>query len=176
MDSWEWNKIAGAVLGAVLFVMVVNFAADAIYDNPPPAKPSYTVEMPQAPVSSATAVPEAEPIPDFANVLPAADVTHGKEVAARCLMCHDLAKGGPTKIGPNLWAVVDRPRAAAEHYSYSSAMRESHDPWTNDKLFVFLKSPMVAVPGTKMSFAGVRSAKDRIDLIAYLRTLSDNPH
>jgi cytochrome c len=78
-------------------------------------------------------------------------------------------------IGPNLWGIVNRPRASVASFSYSSAMSASHDPWTYDKLFTYLKQPQLMVPGTKMSFAGLSSAKDRSDLIGYLRTLSDAP-
>ncbi len=176
MDSWEWNKIAGAVLGTLLFVLVVKFVAEAVYETPLPKKPGYAVEVPEeAQTQTAAAAPAAEPIPDFGSVLPTANVAHGKEISGKCEQCHDLSKGGPNKIGPNLWGVVGRARATHPGFSYSSAMSASHDLWTFDKLFVFLKSPQSDVPGTKMSFAGLRSAQDRIDLLAYLRTQSDSP-
>jgi len=174
MDSWEWNKIAGAVLGTVLFVLVVKFVAQAVYETPLPKKPGYAVEVPRE-AQSQTAAPAAEPLPDFGTVLAAANAGHGKEISTRCEQCHDLSKGGPNKIGPNLWGVVGRARATHPDFSYSSAMSADHDPWTYDKLFVFLKAPQAGIPGTKMSFAGLRSAQDRIDLLAYLRTQSDNP-
>lgn len=173
MDSWEWNKIAGAVLGTVLFVLVVQFVAQALYESPLPQKPGYPVEVPKEAAQTTAAAPEA--LPDLASLLPAADVGHGKEVSTRCEQCHDLSKGGPNKIGPNLWGVVGRERATHPGFSYSGAMSASHDPWSFDKLFVFLKAPQATVPGTKMSFAGLNSSKDRIDLLAYLRTQSDNP-
>lgn len=176
MDSWEWNKIAGAVLGTLLFVLIIKFVAAALYDTPLPKKPGYAVEVPEeAQTQTASAAPAAEPMPDFAAVLPSADAAHGKEISMRCEQCHDLSKGGPNKIGPNLWGVVDRLRASHPGFSYSSAMSASHDPWAYDKLFVFLKAPGAAVPGTKMSFAGLRSSQDRIDLLAYLRTQADSP-
>jgi cytochrome c len=117
----------------------------------------------------------AEAVPDFGTVLPKADIAHGQQVSQRCQQCHDLSKGGPDKIGPNLWGVVGRARASRASFSYSSAMNANHDPWTFEKLFVYLKSPASMVPGTKMSFAGIDSSQDRVDLIAYLRTLSDSP-
>jgi cytochrome c2 len=125
--------------------------------------------------ATASAAPAAEPMPDWGSALPAANAGHGKEISGRCEQCHDLSKGGPNKIGPNLWGVVGRPRAEHPGFSYSSAMSASHDPWSYDKLFVFLKAPQAEIPGTKMSFAGLRSSQDRIDLLAYLRTQSDIP-
>jgi len=175
MDSWEWNKIAGAVLGTLIFVLVVKFAADAIFEAPLPAKPGYVVEgVSEEPATAAAAVVE-EKLPDFGTVLPTADVVAGKEVEARCQQCHDSSKGGPNKIGPNLWGIVGRPRAEHPGFDYSSAMAANHDPWDYAKLFHYLKAPQAAVPGTKMSFAGLRSVQDRLNLLAYLRTLSDSP-
>ncbi|MDE2499336.1 MAG: cytochrome c family protein [Alphaproteobacteria bacterium] len=177
MDSWEWNKIAGAILGTLIFVLVVKFAADAFFEPTPPAKPGYVVAgVPdEQSTSTATTAPAEEPLPDFGSVLPTADVAAGKEISHRCEQCHDLSKGGPNKIGPNLWGVVGRDRATHPGFDYSSAMSGSHNPWTFDELFRFLKSPQAYVPGTKMTFAGLRSAQDRINLLAYLRTQSDSP-
>jgi cytochrome c len=176
MDSWEWNKIIGAVLGTAMFVVIVKIATEAIYDVPPPAKPGYVVEgVAETTTASTTAAPAEEALPDWGTVLPTADLADGKSVSARCEQCHDLSKGGPDKIGPNLYGVVGRARATKPGFSYSSAMMSAHDPWTFSALFKYLKSPQSMVPGTKMTFAGLRSAKDRIDLIAYLRTLSDSP-
>lgn len=176
MESWDWNKIIGAVLATLLFVMVVRTVTEVVYDAPMPAKPGYVVEgVQEASSGGASAAPAAEQIPDWGTVLPAADVKAGEQVAQRCAQCHDWSKGGPDKIGPNLWGVVGRARATHPGFSYSSAMMANHDPWTFDKLFVYLKSPASMVPGTKMSFAGLRSPQDRINLLAYLRTQSDSP-
>jgi cytochrome c len=177
MDSFEWNKIAGAVLGTLLFVVAVKIGSEMIFEVPVPLKPSYVVQG--VPVASSRgglpAQPAEEPVPDFGTVLAKADVAKGQQVAGRCQQCHDFSKGGPDKIGPNLWAVIGRPRAAHASFSYSSAMSSSHAPWTFEALFKYLKSPQAVVPGTKMSFAGLPSAQDRIDLLAWLRTQSDSP-
>jgi len=177
MDSFEWNKIVGAVLGSLLFVVALKIGSEMLFEVPEPAKPGYVVAgVPETPAPGAEATQTAEEaIPDFGTVLTKADIAHGQQVSQRCQQCHDLSKGGPDKIGPNLWGVVGRARASRASFSYSSAMMANHDPWTYDKLFVYLKSPASMVPGTKMSFAGLPSAQDRIDLIAYLRTLSDSP-
>jgi len=176
MDSFEWNKIAGAVLGTLIFVLVVSFATEAIYEPAKPAKPGYVVEGVQEEASASTsAAPAEEALPDFGTVLPTADAAAGQKISSRCEQCHDLSKGGPNKIGPNLWGVVGRARATHEGFSYSGAMSADHSPWTLDKLFKFLKSPAAVVPGTKMSFAGLRSPQDRINLLAWLRTQSDSP-
>jgi len=176
MDSYEWNKIAGAVLGSLIFVLVVRFATEAMFEVEKPAKEAYHVEgVAVASTGGSAAAPAEEALPDFGTVLPTADVTAGKTVAIKCEQCHDISKGGPNKIGPELWNVIGRPRASEPGYSYSSAMNEDHAPWTYASLFKYLKSPQAVVPGTKMSFAGLHSESDRVNLLAYLRTEEDSP-
>ena len=177
MNSWEMNKVIGAVLASVLFILAIKMIViPVVFYVPPPAKPGYIVQgVEEATTSTAAKAPAEEATPDWGTVLPRADAAQGQQVAQRCAQCHDWSKGGPDKIGPNLWGVVGRARGSKPGYAYSSAMSSSHDPWTLDKLFVYLKSPASLVPGTKMTFAGLRSAQDRINLLAYLRTQSDSP-
>ena len=177
MDSWEWNKIAGAVLGTLIFVLVITFATEAVFEPQKPVKEAYHVEgVAVASTSGAeAAAPVEEAMPDWGTVLPTADVAGGKAISARCEQCHDISKGGPNKIGPELYGVVMRPRATNPGFSYSTAMSASHDAWSYDNLFKFTKSPQSYVPGTKMTFTGLRSPTDRINLIAFLRTQNDNP-
>jgi cytochrome c len=176
MDSFEWNKILGAVLGTAMFVLVVRFAGEAIFEPEKPAKPGYVVEgVQEASTASGPTQPVEEALPDFGTELPKADVAAGKDVSVRCEQCHNLAKGGPNGTGPNLWGVVGRARAEHPGFTYSSAMMADHGTWDYEKLFRFLKLPAAYVPGTKMSFAGLRSATDRINLLAYLRTQADSP-
>lgn len=175
MDSFEWNKIIGAVLGTAIFIFVVRQVAEVIYEPEVPAKPGYVVEGVAETASGAAATPVAEVMPDWGTVLPAASVSDGKTISTKCEQCHDLSKGGPNKIGPNLYGVVDRPRATHPGFDYSSAMKSKGGNWTYDELFKFLKSPGSYIPGTKMSFAGLSKESDRINLIAYLRSNADSP-
>ena|SRR5512146_1047970 len=175
MDSFEWNKIIGAVLGTAIFIFVVRQAAEVIYEPETPAKPGYVVEGVAESTGGAPAAPVAETMPDWGTVLPAADVAAGKTVSGRCEQCHDLSKGGPNKIGPNLYDVVDRQRASHPGFDYSGAMKAKGGTWTYDELFKFLKSPGSYIPGTKMSFAGISREQERINLIAYLRSDADSP-
>jgi cytochrome c len=176
MDSFEWNKIIGAILGTAIFIFVVRQVAEVIYEPQHPAKPGYVVEgVSEAAAGGAAAAPVADVLPDWGTVLPAADVAAGKTVSSRCEQCHDLAKDGPNKIGPNLYAVVDRARASHAGFDYSGAMKSKGGSWTYDELFKYLKSPQSYVPGTKMSFAGLSREQERINLIAYLRSDADSP-
>lgn len=177
MDSFEWNKIAGAVLGTLLFVMVIRIGTEALFETEEPAKPGYIVEgvTEEAAPGAAPAAPVAEVIPDWGTVLPVADVAAGQQIAQRCTQCHDLTSAKTNKIGPGLWGVVGRQPAEMSGFAYSGAMKSVDTAWTYDHLFRYLKSPATVVPGTKMSFAGLRSAQDRIDLLAFLRTNADSP-
>ena len=175
MDSFEWNKIIGGILGTAIFIFVVRLVAEKIYEAEKPEKPGYVVEGVVETASGGAAAPVEETMPDWGTVLPAADVAAGKTLITKCEQCHDITKGGPNKIGPNLFGVVDRVRATHPGFAYSAAMKGKPGNWTYDELFKFIKAPGVDIPGTKMSFAGLRSEKDRINLIAYLRSNADSP-
>jgi cytochrome c len=177
MDSHEWNKILGSVLGTVLFVVAVHIASQAVYYAPPPAIPAYSVPGVEAKTEApaAAAAPAAEATPDFGTVLPMADAMAGASIAERCAACHDWAKGGPNKIGPNLFGVVGRPKASHPGFDYSAAIKAKGGDWSYPDLFNFLRQPAVYAPGTKMSFAGLPRPQDRLNVIAFLRMQADAP-
>jgi cytochrome c len=175
MDSFEWNKVAGAVLGTLIFIFVIRLVAEAVYEPEIPAKPGFAVQGVVEAAGGAASAPVEEAIPDWGTVLPTADAAAGKTVSVKCEQCHDTSSAKTNKIGPALFGVVDRARATAPGFDYSSAMKAKGGTWTYDELFKFIKSPGAYIPGTKMSFAGLSSAKDRINLIAFLRTNADSP-
>lgn len=175
MDSHEWNKIAGGVLGTILFVLVVRIVSGSIFEQEAPAKPGYIVPGVVEETAGTSAAPVEEAMPDWGTVLPTADAAKGQDISHKCEQCHNLNKGGAIKIGPPLYGVVGRARASIAGFDYSSAMKAKGGSWTFDELFKFLKSPQAYIEGTKMTFAGLPNPKDRIDLIAYLRTNSDSP-
>jgi len=176
MDSFEWNKIIGAVLGTAIFIFVVRLVAEKIYEPEKPAKPGYVVEgVTETASSGGAAAPAEEAMPHWGTVLASADVAGGKATSTKCEQCHDTSSAKTTKIGPPLFGVVDRPRASVAGFAYSSTMKGKPGNWTYDELFKFIKSPGAVMPGTKMSFAGLHSDKDRINLIAFLRTNADSP-
>ena len=176
MDSFEWNKIIGAVLGTAIFIFVVRVVAENIYEPEKPEKPGYVVEgVVETPAGGGAAAPVAEVAPDWGTVLAKADAGAGKTTAAKCEACHDISAAKTIKIGPPLFGVVDRARASIAGFSYSGAMKGKPGNWTYDELFKFIKSPGADIPGTKMSFAGISKSDDRINLIAFLRSNADAP-
>jgi cytochrome c len=173
MDSFELNKILGAILGTLLVLLSVNIVAGGIFSVPKPAKPGYDIAVTEAPTAGKAAAPEPE-VP-IAQLLANASAEKGATVAKKCQACHDLKKGGPNKVGPDLWGIVGRERGAHEGFSYSAAMKGKPGKWTFEDLNHFLTSPRSFIPGTAMAFAGISKASERADLLAYLNTLSDNP-
>jgi cytochrome c len=174
-DSFELNKIAGAVLGTLLLTFGLSLLAGFVYTPHRPEKLAFSVAVAEAPAAAAPAggAGEAKPI---AELLKTASAEKGQAVAKACAACHDLTKASANKVGPGLWNVVDRPIASHPGFAYSDAMKaKSADKWTYDHLNGFLHNPKGYVPGTKMTYAGVTRDDQRADLIAYLRSLSDNP-
>ena len=146
-------------------------------DREPPASGSGVGGRPgrSAGGASAAVEPATEQLPDFASAIPAADAAAGKEVAQRCEQCHDMSKGGPNKIGPNLYGIIGRARASHAGFSYSAAMTGKGGTWTYEELFRFLHSPARYIPGTKMTFIGLPRAQDRLNLLAFMRSWADSP-
>jgi len=173
IDSWTFNKIAGAVLGTALVVFGLSELSGLIYATEHPEKPGFAVEVAEVTTGGGEAL-AAEEKP-LAELLASADVAKGEAAHKKCLACHDFAQGGPNKTGPNLWGVVDRPIAAHEGFAYSDALKaHANEKWTYEHLFTFLNNPKAFAPGTKMVLA-VKSPTERANILAYLRTLSDNP-
>ncbi len=176
MDSFEWNKIFGAVLGTALFVVALGIVVDGVMAPEKSDKPGMDVVVKDDPGTDGGAAPVAELKPDWGSVIPAADLVAGEKLHTRCFQCHDFAKGGPDKIGPNLYGIVGASHARQPNYAYSPALRAlAAKAWGYEELNELVKNPKTAVPGTKMAFPGLSKVQDRINLIAYLRTLSDAP-
>jgi cytochrome c len=173
MDSFEVNKILGAVLFTCLVLLALNIAAGALFTPEPPKKPGYEIAVQEEPGAAAAAAPAAEQ--PIEQALASADPQRGQQATRVCQTCHTFEKGGPNKIGPNLWGVVGRKKGTEGGFAYSDAIKSKGGEWTLDDLNKFLASPRGYAPGTKMSFAGLQRENQRADVIAYLNTLSDNP-
>jgi cytochrome c len=121
------------------------------------------------------AAPAAAPAEDAVKLIAAADPAAGEKVAVKCKACHDFTKGGPNKVGPNLWGVVGGPSAHKEDFNYDDAIKNLKITWDFANLDKFITNPKKFAPGTKMSFPGLPKAQDRANLLRWLRDQSDSP-
>lgn len=178
MNSFEFNKIIGAILGTVFVVFSLSLISDSLFATHVPEKAGYEIAAleTEAGAGGEDAKPAApEPV---GPLLASADPAAGETLFKRCAACHTPEKGGANKIGPNLWGIVDRPVASHEGYAYSAGMKEhaSQRPaWDYEHLSDFLTNPKAVVKGTAMNFPGLKAIGDRANIIAYLRTLADTP-
>jgi len=176
MNGFELNKLIAAILVAMLVAMISGFVAHKVVSASKLAKNVYVVEgVPAATEGGTTPAAPQGPAP-IEPLLAKADAAAGEKTARVCGTCHSFIKGGAALIGPNLYGVVGGPHAHMEGYDYSDAMKAMHDhPWTFEELNQFLYNPRAHVPGTKMTFAGIKNDQDRANVIAWLRAQSDNP-
>ncbi len=169
----EINKFLGALFGCLLVVMIINMTSQFIFSVPAPVVAGYSLPgaAGEAPVAEAAKATE-EPL---SVLLASADIEKGKALTKQCVSCHTLDKGGKNGTGPNLWGIVNRAPGSHEGFAYSAVIKEKGGVWTYEDIDHMIAGPSKFLKGTKMAFAGVKSAKDRANIIAYLRTLADTP-
>ena len=176
--SFEANKIAGAILAAMILAMVSGIIANILVHPTPLAKQAYEVAG-GAPEGGGAAVAAAPAGPEpIAPLMAKASADAGKAKTQLCAACHTFDKGGPNRIGPNLYGVIGS--AIAEDrggFAFSKALQEKgeHKTWTLDNLNAWLFKPQEFAKGTKMTFIGLPKAEDRANVIAYLNSMSDKP-
>ena len=176
MDSFELNKMAGALLGTVFIVLSVGLARDALFSNPAPEKPGFEIVAAEGGAEGggeAAAPASDDPI---GPLLASADLAAGATVFKKCGACHSGESGGPNKVGPNLWGIVGRGMGTHEGFNYSAGLKAfgAGKDWEYEALSAFLTKPKAYIKGTAMGFAGLPKPVDRANVIAYLRTLADS--
>jgi cytochrome c len=177
MDSFVFNKIAGAVLGSLLVLVGLRVAIEKLYPEGTENLSKGKIVLTSAPVAEskpaeAAAAPQEPPV---ATVLASANAEAGQNAVKQCGVCHSWAKGGGNKVGPNLYDVVGRDIGKEAGFSYSSPVAQKGGKWTFEDLYEWLKNPKAFIPGNKMAFGGVKDPKERADIIAFLDKQSDHP-
>lgn len=177
MGDLFFNKVAGAILGVGLLIMGLLELSHIVMHAETPDEPAYPIDL--AALEGASAAEEEEPAAvDFGLLLASADLSAGERVTRRCASCHSFDQGGANGTGPALWDVMGRNVAAVDGFGYSGAMTdyaEGGQVWGYQNMYDYLANPRRYLPGTAMSFAGLRDQAERINIIAYMRSQSDDP-
>jgi len=161
-----------SVLISVWLIWGSNVIGDLLV--PEPASVPASAASMKKPAPKAAAQMAAKTEENALAMLASADAGAGMKTFSKCKACHTTKKGAKNKIGPNLWGVVGRAKAGVPGFKYSGVLKGLGGAWTYAHLDQFLTSPKKFATGNKMTFAGLKRAKDRANVILYLRTLSDS--
>ena len=173
MDALRINKIAAALLSGVLLIMVFGKIGNILVDPKTDISNAYPIEVPEKNQIKSKVVEEVVIEPVLA-LLATANLESGQKISKKCVACHGFDAGGPNKVGPNLYNIVNKDQGKA-NYAYSKVLASLSGKWTYEELNKFLYKPKLYSKGTKMNYAGLSKTKDRANLIAWLRTKSDSP-
>jgi len=169
MSGLELNKIVAAILIASLTAMVVGVVANILYKpNLDLAKRGYQIEVAEEDGGTLEAGVE-EVLPNIEELMATANAEAGAKTIKKCVACHTFDQGGANKVGPNLWKIVNSKKAQKPGFAYSKVMAAAGGSWDEQSLFDFLKKPGKYLPGTKMSFVGIRKPEDIANVVAYLK-------
>lgn len=173
MDSYEFNKIAGWVLAALVSALGLSILTGYMFPVHPLEKPAFVVEGVEVASAGGEAAEAEQPIAAFMQT---ADIAKGEATFKKCAACHSIEKGGAAGIGPNLYGVVGSKHAQRAGFGYSDAMKATSDKvWDWDSLSAWLQNPKKYIPGNKMAFAGIGKPEERANLLAYLNSKADAP-
>ena len=171
------NKIIVSIVFTIILVIGINKVADVIYYVENPEKSAYQV----ANVTTAASTTASETNSDDADsenimaLFASVSVEDGSAQFKKCLSCHSIAKDGKNKIGPKLFGVFNRKAGSISDYKYSKAMAAHGKVWTFEEMNGFLTKPKDWIKGTKMTFVGLKSEKDRADIILYMNKNTNSP-
>ena len=177
MNAYEFNKIAGWVLSAFLFIFGMKELGEiAGASHHGPEKAGYTLPAPKIGAGGVAVAEEPFSFAKVAELLPKASADNGKDVFKQCATCHTPEKGGSTKQGPNLYGILGRDIGKHPGFTnYSPAISGKGGKWDWASVANYIHDPKGYIPNNRMSFAGIKDTTDLADLLVYLRTLSDAP-
>ncbi|MFD1913325.1 c-type cytochrome [Halodurantibacterium flavum] len=165
-DTMTLTKTVGAFCGALLIFLLGKWVAEEIYHTDGPhssLEQAYVIDTGADADAGAAEVEEV----DFNLLLAEANPAQGERLWRQCAACHSL-EDGRNGTGPHLYGVVGRGKGDVEGYNFSDVFADNPDVWTPENLNAFIADPRGYAPGTRMAYAGMRSAEDRAALIAFL--------
>jgi len=171
------TKIIVSIIIALILILGINKITNVIYYVEKPEKSAYQIDSVSEEVSASTAEASSSDV-DSGNIMALFASTsseEGAKIFKKCAACHSVAQGGANKIGPALWGVLGRKAGSVSDYKYSKAMVAYGKSWTIEEMNGFLIKPKDWIKGTKMSFAGIKNAKERAAVILYMNKNTDNP-
>jgi len=171
------NKIIVSIVFAIILVLVINKITDVIFYVEKPEKSAYQVASVTT-VANTTSAETSSTNSETGNIMAlfaSTSAAEGAKVFKKCAACHSIKEGGANKIGPALWGVLGRAAGSVPGYKYSKAMAAHGKNWSFEEMNGFLIKPKDWIKGTKMSFAGLKNAKDRAAIILYMNENTNSP-
>ena len=168
------NKIIVSIAFAVILIIGINKIADSIYYVEKPEKSAYQVASVTT-VASTTSTETSSEAGNIMAIFASTSAAEGAKVFKKCAACHSIAEGGKNKIGPALWGVLGRQAGSLPDYKYSKAMAAYGKKWSFEEMNGFLIKPKDWIKGTKMSYAGLKSEKERAAVILYMNENTNSP-
>ena len=171
------NKIIVSIIFAIILVLGINKITDVIFYVEKPEKSAYKIASVTTTTSTETNEVSSKKAGsgDIMTLFASTSAADGEKIFKKCAACHNIAKGGGNKIGPALWGVLGRQVGSISDYKYSKAMTAHGKPWSFEEMNGFLTKPKDWIKGTKMSFLGLKSEKERAAVILYMNEKTDNP-
>ena len=177
MSGLEVNKILASIILAILVVTIISNLGDIIIDieNDEIIETAYKIDFPESGESKPITSSEEEALEPISMLLANSSLDKGQKIFKKCSACHTYEKEGANKVGPNLWNLINNPKANVQGYAYSKELAKFGGIWGYEELAQFLYKPKEYIKGTKMNFSGLKKVQDRANLVLFLREQSDNP-
>ena len=178
MSGLEVNKILASIFVAFIVIGLISILGDAIINgnNNQQVENAYYIDISEMETNDVVTNTQNEEISEQISMfLTSGSFEKGEKLFKKCSACHSYQKGSANKVGPNLWNIINRPKASVQGFTYSKALAEFSGNWGYEELSQFLYKPKEYIQGTKMNFSGLKKVQDRADLLLFLREQADIP-
>ena len=177
MSGFEFNKIIASIFVAIIIFIIIGLIGNFIVkkDQFTEQENAYLIELPEKTKETVQSSSIDEEVESISSLLINASLENGEKISKKCSTCHNYTEGSKSKVGPNLWNLINKPKASVGGFAYSKALADAGGSWGYEELNKFLYKPKEYIKGTKMNFAGLKKVKDRADIVYFLREQSDSP-